>query len=229
MNVFKKILLVLMIIIFIFSLAFNIAICSSTNGTLIFKHNDEKMIAMASADRINLTPDYLMLQKDKGIQLVKEAKENGITTTNKYNIYLDKEYNLTASIKVSTKTGKISEQEKKYLKDGKVYDNEGKELNEQIAFLSQISTQLTEINLYQDALLTNVETTNNKAKIDFSFNPFYFIGIKYEISEEDRTITYNYDLKGRLRKITVDYKTGKLENYSINYKNEKVTVPNLTK
>ena len=66
--------------------------------------------------------------------------------------------------------------------------------------------------------------------MEFCFSPFYVIGIKYQIKEDDKTTTYSYDLKGRLRKIVVKNKnTKQTVTYSLNYNNEEVKIPNLAK
>jgi len=229
MRVFKTIVNILLIIVFILSITFNFLIMGSSYGTLVFKHSDRKLISMASAQRLEFEPSYFLLQKNQGIQISKKTKTESNIVKEEYKFYFDKKYNLTTYVLNSKQTGDSFNKDVYYSSNNKCYDGEGKE-NSNICVTSNIpSNILTELNVYQDALIEDVETTKTKSKVHFSFSPFYFIGIKYTIKNETATVTYKYDLKGQLRKIEISYKTGVKETYSINYKDNKVSIPNLKK
>ena len=89
-------------------------------------------------------------------------------------------------------------------------------------------SSIISLNVFQDKILEEIEESDNKVKIDFSFNPFYVIGLKYEIKEEKSTTLYRYDLNGRLREISHESSSGDKISYKISYKNVKIDLPDLS-
>lgn len=227
MKIFKTILLFTSIVVFIFSLLFNVAIWSSSYGSLIFKHDDEKFSSLASSQRLNFEPSYFVYKENCGVQIYMETE----TKTNKekasYEYYFDKKGNVTIKGKINQIINKDASKIEYYYNDGKLYINDNGEKNLQITNSSAVSKEhLTIINVLQDLLITDIETSKNKVKIDFSFNPFYVLGMKYTIKDEDKNISYKYDISGKLREITINSKEEK-SVYQINYKKSKISLPNL--
>lgn len=221
MRTFTTILKILMVFIFIISLTFNFLIFNSSYGTLIFKHNDDKFLSLVSTKRLNLDPNFFLCEKNIGLQINVKTKENDETTNKKVKIHLDKESKIT--VYVLENNNQIT-----YYQNGKVYDKDGNDtlisINEKNAAL----VELEEINVLQDILINDIPNSKNKVKIDFSFSPFYFIGFKYTVKETDKKITYNFDLNGNIRKINIENENGVTINYSLEYKNEKITIPTPT-
>ena len=219
MRIFKTILRILMIVIFILSLTFNFLIMGSSYGTLIFKHNDSKMISLASSEYLAFNPEYFFGQKSSNIQIYKETKANDVTTKEVYKFQFDKDFALTTHVIDSNN-------EERFYKGDYMYTTEGKSpltLGQNVIF----GTLLSEITVLNEALVNDIESTNTKAKIDFSFAPFYFIGIKYTVQDENRTIKFRYDLNGNIRKIEITHNDGRSQSYSISYEDLKINIPNL--
>lgn len=226
MNLFRKIVFIFLIIICVSSIAFNILIFGSSHGTLLLKHNDEKLHAVASVERVDFEPSYFLANKNAGTQIVKEIKENDVTSKFEYQIYLDNESNLSVKNTTSIQTSESFESKTTYYKNDSSYNKDGELEMVPIATTTVVSTLLTELNVLQDLLVTDIETTENKAKMHFSFSPFYFIGIEYSFSIDSQTITFKYDLNGNLRRINIKNNDGKETDYLINYKSIKVEIPN---
>ena len=225
MNILRKIGLILMIVIFIFSTIFTICIAGSSHGSLVISHSDEKLLAMVSAKRLELEPSYLLSSKKTGFQIAKETKENGKTTKYSYKFYIDKDLKLNAIVtETSQKDGAYIKNEY-YYTDGILYTiiDGAKKDQQKIDSSTLIAPILTEINLLQDSLIDNIPISKNKAIIDFSFSPFYFLGIKYTLKDESKVVTYKYDLSGNLRKMTVKNTNGEKNSYVFSYDDEKLS------
>lgn len=230
MKVFKLILKILLVIIFIFSVAINILLWNSSYGSLIFKHNEEKLLAMASSKRLEFENSYFLQKKESGVQIYSETREGSKIEKNTYEYYFDAESNITAYLSSSTQNEDYFKKTESYYKDQVIYREEnGSKYNFPTTVNTAVGEILTSLNALQDSLITNIETTDTKAVIDFSFSPFYVIGLRYTVKEAEQTVTYSYDLSGNLRKINIKYQTGKTVNYEINYKNKKIDLPDLTK
>lgn len=229
MRAFKLILKILLVIIFMFSVAFNILLWNSSYGSLIFKHNEEKLLAMASSKRLEFENSYFLLKQESGIQIYEESREGSSIEKNTYKYYFDKESNLVAYIESSVQTADSFSKSKSYYKDGTIYKEEnGVKFHYPAMSVTTVGEILSSLNSLQDALITNIETTNNKAVIDFSFSPFYVLGLRYTVKEAEQTTTYSYDLSGNLRKIHIKYQTGRTKDYEISYKNKKIDLPDLS-
>ena len=225
---FKITFYILMSLVFVFSALFNILVHSSSYGTLIIKHSDEKMINMVSTEALNLYPTYFLTQKNAGAQIHKESRENGIITKSTYKIHFDKNYNMTASIVEIVQGENYFIRSDSYYKNEQLY-TETNDIKTKKASNPNVvtSTILAELYTLQNALVEDVESTKAKAIIDFSFSPFYVLGIRYTIKNDERSATYHYDLSGNLRKIEIKHKSGKTEYYELSYKAQKIKEPNL--
>ena len=73
-------------------------------------------------------------------------------------------------------------------------------------------------------LMVDIAEKDTKIKMDFSFSPFYVLGIKYTVS---KTTTFYYDLNGKLRQIEAKLADGTKETYKFNYQNKQINLPNL--
>ena len=68
------ILSIFLTIILALSITFNIVIASSSVGSLIFKHNDEKLLAVTGAQALKFDTNSFLTTKSKNISLKKESK-----------------------------------------------------------------------------------------------------------------------------------------------------------
>ena len=221
MKVFKTITKILMIIIFILSVAFNILIYGSSYGTLIFKHDDAKLTSLVYAKRLNLEPSYFLVSKNKGLEVKKQTQYESTITDETFKIHVDGKSKVTVFLEDDNKVN--------YYKDGVVYDKDGNKVASTLNELTAATAKLDEFNLLLDFLIKDIETSKNKTSIDFSFSPFYFIGFKYTIKEEERTLTYNFDLNGNLRKIQIEDYLSNTTDYLINYENTEIKIPTSTR
>lgn len=225
MKTFKTILKILLVIIFIASAGLNILLFSSSYGTLIFKHNEAKLISMNSYANSRVSADYLMNQKDAGLQI----KSTAVVGCDEYiaNYYVDKDSKLYAHIACTyTKDGQTVT-DNSYFKDNKVYHlhHTGEKAAETMDFKYLFSSQTN--SALKNLLVSESKIKNNdeKAKISFSFSPFYFVGIKYSYKDElNTTYKYEYDLSGCLRKINLSNSEGKKE-VTITYKSKSISIP----
>jgi hypothetical protein len=225
---FKVILKILMIVIFIISTIFNILTFNSAYGTLLIKHSDEKMLSMVNTEALNLYSPYFHDQKNTGIKIYKEAREDKTIIKSTYKFSFDKDQKLTASILESTQGEDYFIKINSYYKDGIIYkDNNNTKTKKAVQETSITNEILTELYLLQDALATHIESSNQKSSIHISFSPFYVLGISYKIKDENKSATYNYDLSGDLRSISIKYKSGKKELYELTRSDKKIKAPNL--
>ena len=149
MRVFKIILNIFMAIVLILSLTFCFLISSSSYGTLLFKHNDSKMLSMANVERLSFDSSQFFYNKNCGIQIYKETIDEKDTTKKNYKLYFDNDFNLTASIYTSSKKGDNIKETTTYYKNGESYDEKGSK----IGVSTEIVDILTEINVLQDLII----------------------------------------------------------------------------
>ena len=224
MRTLKITLTVFMTMILIVSIFFNILILGSANGTLVFKHDDQKLLSMISAQRLILDDSQISNSKNTGYQLTRTVVENGVKTKEVYKIHFNEKYEATLSVLKETKT-KDTVKTQKYYRDGFVYDEKGNQYpstdNPKILFAEAMYS----VNAYQDALATDIETTKTKVKNNFTFSSFPFIELQYTIKREESKTTFAYDLDGSLKTIKISYEDGKKETYSIYNTNKKVYIP----
>ena len=229
MKALKMILKILLVVIFIFSIAINVLLWNSSYGSLIFKHNEEKLLAMASSKRLEFEPNYFLQKQESGFQIYSEVREGNKIEKYTYKYHFDKDSKITAFVSSSTQTEDSFKKIESYYKEEVLYKEEnGVKFHFPTTVNTVVGEILTSLNALQDSLITNIETTDTKAVIDFSFSPFYVIGLRYTVKEAEQTTTYSYDLKGNLRKLNIKYSTGKTINYEINYKNKKIDLPDLS-
>ena len=112
---------ILLVLAFIFSAAFNILIHGSSYGTLIVTHSDEKMLAITSAEYLNFYPNFFLGQKEAGVQIYKETREDTSIIKDTYSIHFSEEYNMTASISKTTQEEDNFTRVDSYYKDQYLY------------------------------------------------------------------------------------------------------------
>ena len=224
MRTLKITLTVFMTMILIVSIFFNFLVMGSANGTLVFKHDDQKFLSMVSTQRLVLDGSQISSSKNAGYQLTKTTIEKGVTTKEIYQIYLNDRYEATLSITSEIKE-KNTVKTQNYYRVGFVYDEKGNQFpsaeDPKVLFADAMSS----VNSYQDALAIDIETTKTKVENDFNFSAFPFIELQYTIKREESNTTFTYDLKGNLKTIKISYKDGKKESYSISKLNKKVYIP----
>lgn len=229
MKVIKIILKVFVVILFIVSVLLNILLFNSSNGSLIFKYDETKFIAMNSSASDYLNSEYIGSQKDMGIQF----KSNNIESCNEFiaNYYIDNESNITLET-VCSYTNDKGEQvtDKLYFENNIVYLDSNGVKTKQNATASSVIEGYKGLYSHLPLFLLSNETikeNDSKTTIGFSFSPLYVVGINYKYTDENNIESkYQYDLSGKLRKVTrkTDKKT---ETYEINYKSQKIEKPNL--
>ena len=213
MKVFKIISTIVLSLVFIISLSFTILLSSSSNASLLFKHSDEKMLAIASSQRLAFEPSYLLNEHKKNISIKEENDEGSIY----YNFNFDKDGNAIIKIK--------KENETSYYKDSTLYQNiNGNKTKQLDVTISDLCDSfLTKLNLFQDLVIEDIPVSKTKSK---TYIKLFDLGIKYTIKEEDRTITYIYSLKGKLKEIRVSSSNSNLK-YEIDYNSNNISLPNL--
>lgn len=224
MRTLKITLTVFMTMILIVSIFFNILILGSANGTLVFKHDDQKLLSMISAQRLILDDSQISNSKNTGYQLTKTIIENGVKTKESYKIHFNEKYEATLSILIETTT-KDTIKTQKYYRDGFVYDEKGNQSPSNANPKELFAEVMSGVNAYQDALAIDIETTKTKVENNFTFDSFPFIELQYTIKREESTVTFSYDLDGSLKTIKISYTDGKKETYSIYKANKKVYIP----
>lgn len=219
MHTFKFILKILAIIILIASITFNIFLWNSSNGSLVLKHNDDKLIAMASAQRIHFEPSYFATQKNSRTKITIKDKDSIETI---YDINFDEK-----SIVTFSKTVKSNSSEKvSYYSNGILYTIENDVKTKEIYNPNNIYSEfLPVINVLQDALISDIETSSSKTKLYFEF---WDIGIKYTVNDDEKSTKYIYSLDGNLKEISINYKNNKSSTYSIEHIEEELLLPDLT-
>ena len=230
MKAFKLILKILFVIVFIFSVIFNIQLFSSAHGTLILSHDDEKMLIMVNTEKNNFTPANFLTRKNVALQVYKENRTETSVSKIHYQVYMDEEAKLLLKAETTKQTFDTDKANPSFTKSITYYKN-GQYFSENGSALSTSENTLIladvflEVNTFQEILLNDIKETDNKAMIDFSISPFYFIGLRYTIKEETRNITIKYDLSGNIRKIIVEQQNGDVSTYEIGYDDEKVEFP----
>ncbi len=213
MKTFKIISTIVLTLVFVFSLTLTILLSYSSNASLLFKHNDEKLIAIASSQRLTFDPSYLLYEDSQNISI----KETNPNSTTYYNFNFDKSGNLTIQIKENNKNF--------YYKDSTLYQEINGQKIKKTDYnpLDICGDFLTKLNLLQDLIIEDIATSTTKSKTYFKL---FDLGIKYTIKETNRTLTYIYSLKGNLKEIKVSSSSGNL-SYKIDYKSSKISLPNL--
>lgn len=227
----KKIMTILLAILFILSITLNIIIFSSSYGTLLFKYDRTKFKSLINLNSSKLDISKFFLQKETGIQINYEYKDNETLMKYDYTIYFDDKSNLTIKIVESTQAGDNFKSKTSYFKDNYLYieENESRTkitTSKELAVAGAINILAT----LNNQLSIHVANEENKAKtkIDVSTSPFYLLGFKYTVDNDISSSTYKFDLKGNLRKANIKTITGEEKIYKISYKKEKVTFPDLT-
>lgn len=226
MKALKIITTIFLTLVFILSIALNILLFSSSYGSLMFKYNKTTFNTMNSMNDERLSFNYLTNKKNQGIQIT-------ITSNNeefKGIYYVDENSELTFEHIYSTVNGKTRTITKRvYYKDNTLYTDDN-------GTMSISNTTIQEILLLSDIIFNQssnvipnadiVKSNDDKTQIGFSFSPLYFLGIKYAYTNEaNQSYTYNYDLKGRIRKVEIKESETENKKYIINYKAKKVIIP----
>ncbi len=223
MRIFKFILKIIFVIIFVFSIVLNIILFGSSNGSLVFKHNKDKLNVMAE-------------NSDNTLKMFLDGKSNKTISFNavlsnetlNYTFYVNNEGKIFMEA-VSTKDDKTITT---YYQNEKLYTIDGdSKTSKDCDVLTMYGTyyskvySLTNYNLLESSINENKE----KTKVDFSFKPFYVLGIKYSAKATDRKLTYKYDLKGNLRVVEADFEDNDKDyKLTINYSNKALKMPDFS-
>ncbi len=221
MRVFKIILKVFLVLVFIVSVLFNILFFGSSYGSLVVKYNKDTFSSLVSLN----TYEYL-LEIDNGMIFTIEDNSSKVS----YYFYANKEDKLNMkAVSTNKKDGKTSTS---YYTEGYLYteDSEGNK-TKQVYTDDLITTNYLKI--YNDKynsedLLDYIELSDDKTSIHFSFSPFYVLGIDYQMKSENETTTYYYDLNGNLRSVVFENKADSTKNYemTITHKAKDISFPN---
>ena len=225
MKIFKIILNILIVIIIVMSITLNILCFGSSYGTLSIKYNENKFIAMN--DYAFNTIDSFILNQDSKTGLQIEATNVNDCKVFSSNYYFDKESKL--SFKISCI--KESHVENIYFSNDILYldnvNNNGEKtkVNTPVEIaLTKYSPNVDEIYLIGDIIKNN----QTKTKLQFSFSPFYVLGINYQYKDLSKTkYSYSYDFNGHLRKVRV-INNEKQSDYTIGYKSKTIALPDLS-
>lgn len=224
MRIFKSLLKILFVLVFICSIIFNILLAGSSYGSLIFKYDQAKFRSLNTFSLNELSYSSLLTSKNKGIQL----KATSVAGCDKLiaDYYFDENSNPSF-----VSTCKYTEGDEKltltyYYKDGILYvNNNGTKSQAETNFDTAIAANSLFVHSKTIALADSVITKNKvKATMNISFSPFYFLGVKYSYKDNGVSYKHEYDLNGYLRKTTVKTE----ENTSVfvlNYKNNKIDFP----
>ncbi len=223
MRIFKFILKILLVIVFIFSVVLNFVLVGSSNGSLVFKYNQDKLSALAETSN-NTLEKFLDGKSNKTISF-------NVTSSNEtlnYSFYVDKEGKIFMEA-VSTKDDKTVteyyQNEKLYTLDG---DSKTYKDCDALAMYNNYYSLVYSLTNY-NLLETSIDENKEKTKIDFSFKPLYVLGIKYTANATDRKLTYKYDLKGNLRVVEADYEDNDKDyKLTINYSNKALKMPDFS-
>ena len=222
MKVLKVIFKLFTILLFTASLILNVFTFRSSYGTLLFKYDESKFSAMVGSKHLEFSPIYFLDKKDAGIQINSESNKDGKIATSLYEFHFDSEGKMVAK---ASDTDSANKTTYSYYKDGYVYKEVGslktKLPTNETLFVSNLLLELTS---YQQVLMTDIEDSDTKTTMDFSFSSGYILGIKYKMNEDT---SFHYDLEGRLRKIETVLTDGTSKSFTITYKNQKITLPDL--
>ena len=236
-KIIKSILKFILIVLFVCSAALNIIMFNSSYGSLIFKYDENKFLAMNENAQDKIQLSNLLSKKDAGIQF-EATNTNGckeysaqyyIDDKSKMTFATECSYSVTINKEVKNYTKKV------YFKDDKVYIEDKGEKSSQDMDLTTALTMHTSIAHYYTYLTLNtslVKESKAKTGLSISFSPLYLIGISYSHKDDAGTkFKYDYDSKGNLRKVEI---VGKDENdktiernFKISYKNNKISFPSL--
>lgn len=229
MKVFKIILSVFLVLIFIVSVTFNIAIFGSSYGSLTLKYDETKFLSMNSYTSSNIYSTFLGYNKNSGLQL--EATNTNDCEKLIANYHFDKEGNASFETKCTYKENEETKTNSYYYKDNVLYTDINGTKSKQTLNYSTAVRSILSLETYQDVLFLEeqaIKNNNGKTHLNISIKPFYFMGIKYAYKNDAGSkYSYNYDLKGTLRKVTVSNKDEEKQTYIINLKNNKINFPNL--
>lgn len=227
-NPLKIVLTVLLVLIFIASFLFNILAFNSSYASLMFKHDGSLLETMHLATYSVI--DYEDLEKGYS---VKGKNIDGCDV-------FEAKYHINEKKEIETKTVctiKGTEKDETttyYFREGKIYiDKADKKIKADGSFDDFRINYPDVFDYYEEALGYDLNVDNYKTKMDFSFSPFYTLGIDYSFAAKDIayilpfTVTYKYDLKGRLRKIIVDNDKNP-SSLTIKHKDSKISYPDLT-
>lgn len=221
MRIFKFILKILFVIIFIFSIVLNFVLLGSSNGSLVFKHNEVKLSTMTETSN-NTLKNFIDNKSNKSIEF------NAILSneTLNYTFFVDKDGKVFMKA-VSTKDDRTVT---KYYQDEKLYTQDGDSLTfancDLLTMYNDFYSKVYSLTNY-DLLETSVDENKEKTKLDFSFKPLYILGIKYTVKATDRNLTYKYDLKGNLRVVEADFEDNDKDySLTINYSKKALKMPN---
>jgi len=222
---FKVFFTIIIIFVFIISIFFNILLFSSSYASLMLKQNKSLYLTMHEDSK-----DFFELdnQKEYGFHIEAENVEGCISLISDY--YVDNEGKKTVKSVCSKNEEDKTVVYTYYFYNNKVFVEVGEaKTKEEITFEGFLNSyphaykNVVEI-LNTDLMVNNKE---NKTKLHFSFSPFYVLGIKYSFKvEENNTYTFKYDLKGRVRILSIEGENS--SNIKIKYNTDSISFPDLT-
>lgn len=247
MKSLKIILNILLILLFFVSAIFNILTFNSSYASLMFKYDKNLFEVMHTNAKSEITYEVFDLYIDKHTNQGFSVKGENIDGCDKfeatYYISVDDETKVSeiesSTVCTTINTDKKEVVTKYYFKNNVMFtdapdieatkENFEQKFRETGTFEDFRAKHPDAFDHLEKVLVNDLKYDSNKTKLDFSFSPFYTLGIKYSVDLTDTSyITYRYDLKGRIRKI-VDNNDAKDSTLTINYKNKKVEFPDLTK
>lgn len=210
----KIILSILLTLIFICSVLFNIVAFNSSYASLMFRYDKNSYQTMHS-----IAASKLEYSNVKDGLYVKGQNVNGCSS-------FEAQYNVENDIMETKTTCKIGDVTSTYYyKNNSIYNQNGEILEQDVSFDYFVSEYPNIFTHFLDITLWDVDLNGGKTKIDFSFSPFYTLGIKFSFFKTETLIyTYKYDLKGRIRKIEAKDDTSKA-SILIDYKKQNIDFP----
>ena len=218
----RVVIAVTLAVLFILSILLNAFMFRSSYGTLLFKYDESKFSSMVGSRYLEFTPIYFLDKTDSGVQIEYISNKDGKIEKHYYTFHFDKGSNMTAKIvDVDSANNKTYTY---YITNTTYIETEDTKTKQAVDEMTLISKLFQSIISYQSMLMVDIAEKDTKTKMNFSFSPFYVLGIKYTVS---KTTTFYYDLNGKLRQIEAKLADGTKETYTFNYQNKQINLPNL--
>lgn len=218
----RTVITVILVVLFVLSTLLNVFLFRSSFGTLLFKYDEKKFSTVVKSRYTEFTPIHFLDKSDSGVQIEYISNNKGKIDKHYYYFHFDNGSNMTAKI---VDVDSANNKTYKYYVTNTLYTNDkDKKTKAEQNETTLILTLFEDLITFQESLINDIEEKATKTKIDFSFSPFYILGVKYNVG---KTMTFHYDLDGKLRKINVTLTDGTKETYTLTYKNSRISLPNL--